>query len=442
MTCEVAVMNRLGVALAADSAVTFTQVHVDRQERTFATGANKIFQLTEYEPVGAMVFNNANLQGVPWEVIVKAFRAEFGAQHFGTLAEYVNALQDFILNHPVLFPATHRESEFQTLCAKSAFQLLEIAQNHHPILWDPDRSANHPQEWAALAEAMTRLLREQPLNPAFTEEKISQAVAKYADWLGEEISKYLSSMPGTKHLDGVIPPRDAATIAIEGIFRTPRQVFGPQYTGVVVSGFGRDEFFPSFIECRCYGFVLDALLFERESHHVITHENTSAIEAFATKSMVETFLQGVSPSAWSHAHKLVRQVLEQSCSQLLNEIGAPPATADVSSRVIDEACNTFQDEWARSVLAAHYHPLRGVISGLTMEELAELAETLVLLESLKEKVTSRTQSVGGPVDVAVITKSEGLVWIKRKLFFSPELNHRYFDRQRRSIEPRYENQAN
>lgn len=433
MTCEVAVMNRLGVALAADSAVTFTQVHLDRQERTFATGANKIFQLTECEPVGAMVFNNASLQGVPWEVIVKAFRADFDAKHFRTLAEYVDALQDFIRNHTVLFPTEHRESEFLRLCAKAAFQLLEVAKEHHPILWDTTRSADHPREWAAFYEAMGRWLREQPLNPAFSEDEISDARDKYTDWLGEEISKYLSSTEGVEHLVNVIPLRDAAAIAIEGVFRAYRQVFGSQYTGVVVSGYGRDEFFPSFIECRCYGFVRGSLVFEREPGRVITHENSSEIEAFATKSMVETFLQGVSPSAWSHAHELFKQVIEQACGQLLSEIDASQVPSDVPARVVAEACNTFEEAWASKVLAAHYHPLRGVISGLTMEELAELAETLVLLESLKEKVTSRTQSVGGPVDVAVITKSEGLVWIKRKLFFSPELNHRYFDRQRRSL---------
>ena len=80
----------------------------------------------------------------------------------------------------------------------------------------------------------------------------------------------------------------------------------------------------------------------------------------------------------------------------------------------------------------HYLPLRRIIGGLAIEEMSELAETLVMLESLKEKVTSRTQSVGGPIDVAVITKAEGLVWIKRKLFFDPEINQRYFLRQQKN----------
>lgn len=62
--------------------------------------------------------------------------------------------------------------------------------------------------------------------------------------------------------------------------------------------------------------------------------------------------------------------------------------------------------------------------------MAELAETLIALQSLKEKVTRPSETVGGPVDVAVITRSEGLVWVKRKHYFSPDLNPSFFLRQR------------
>jgi hypothetical protein len=57
--------------------------------------------------------------------------------------------------------------------------------------------------------------------------------------------------------------------------------------------------------------------------------------------------------------------------------------------------------------------------------MAGLAETLISLQSLKEKLTKPSETVGGPIDVAVITRNEGLVWIKRKHFFDPKLNSRY-----------------
>ena len=39
------------------------------------------------------------------------------------------------------------------------------------------------------------------------------------------------------------------------------------------------------------------------------------------------------------------------------------------------------------------------------------------------------ETVGGPVDVAVISKGDGFIWIRRKHYFDPALNTRYFDRQ-------------
>jgi hypothetical protein len=32
------------------------------------------------------------------------------------------------------------------------------------------------------------------------------------------------------------------------------------------------------------------------------------------------------------------------------------------------------------------------------------------------------ETVAGPIDVAVISKGDGFIWIKRKHYFSPELN--------------------
>ncbi len=70
-----------------------------------------------------------------------------------------------------------------------------------------------------------------------------------------------------------------------------------------------------------------------------------------------------------------------------------------------------------------------IIGSLPVDEMAELAETLIMLESLKEKVTRPTESVGGPIDVCVISKSDGFVWNKRKHYFEHGLNPHYFFRQ-------------
>ena len=51
-----------------------------------------------------------------------------------------------------------------------------------------------------------------------------------------------------------------------------------------------------------------------------------------------------------------------------------------------------------------------------------MAEALVNLTSLRKRVTAEADTVGGPVDVALITRGDGLVWIKRKAYFDGQLN--------------------
>ncbi|PZU11506.1 MAG: hypothetical protein DI605_00470 [Sphingomonas sp.] len=68
------------------------------------------------------------------------------------------------------------------------------------------------------------------------------------------------------------------------------------------------------------------------------------------------------------------------------------------------------------------------ISLMPKQELIELAEALVSITAVERKATRDAGTVGGPIDVALITRAEGFVWIKRKHHFKAELNPRYLSR--------------
>lgn len=67
-----------------------------------------------------------------------------------------------------------------------------------------------------------------------------------------------------------------------------------------------------------------------------------------------------------------------------------------------------------------------LVDNLPKEELAAMAESLVNLTSFKRRVSWDDETVGGPVDVAFISRGDGFVWIKRKHYFDPTLNPHYF----------------
>ncbi len=431
MTCEVLVMNRLGLVLAADSAITFTSKDEAGVTTSFSAGANKIFQLSNHEPVGVMIFNNAGLQNIPWEIIIKSFRSHLGENKYDSMDEYAAALHDFIVANKSLFPEEHKDNHLKKLAFNSFMFLLNFSRNFASDLNDSTKTGTHKTEWNRFKDFITQTLPNIPLPNHFTEAQLEKTKKEYTDWLAKIIEDYLNNTAALMHLKNVVDANELANYSIEALYKLYLTIFDNSYTGIVIAGYGKDECFPSYAEVKYFGFIDEALITESVKSAAIDHnEIDSVIEAFAQQAMVETFVTGYSPTVWGKVKDKSKELAQKISDDLVKNGGAtlPANWTETLEKFNDE----FTQEWSRDVLQEHYLPLRRIIGGLAIEEMSELAETLVMLESLKEKVTSRTQSVGGPIDVAVITKAEGLVWIKRKLFFDPEINQRYFLRQQKN----------
>lgn len=73
MTSEVSIMNGECVVLAADSAAT-----VDNGRTTKIFTTDKVFRLSDIQPIGPMVYGNADITGVPVSLIVQGYRDSLG----------------------------------------------------------------------------------------------------------------------------------------------------------------------------------------------------------------------------------------------------------------------------------------------------------------------------------------------------------------------------
>lgn len=107
----------------------------------------------------------------------------------------------------------------------------------------------------------------------------------------------------------------------------------------------------------------------------------------------------------------------------------PPDVLSVLKAIDSQQYVQNYHQQLSNIIGKRYvRPLMGAVSQLSKEDLAEMAESLVYLTYLKRRFTMAEESVGGPVDVAVITKGDGFIWIKRKHYFSPELNQSFFNK--------------
>ena len=99
MTAEIAILNRMGVALAADSAVS-----IGGSGKVY-NSANKLFALSKKHPVGIMIYGNAHFMSVPWEIIIKHYRAnELGNTSFASLKGYADSFLKFLAETKMAMP--------------------------------------------------------------------------------------------------------------------------------------------------------------------------------------------------------------------------------------------------------------------------------------------------------------------------------------------------
>jgi hypothetical protein len=199
---------------------------------------------------------------------------------------------------------------------------------------------------------------------------------------------------------------------------------------VVIAGFGTRDYFPRLAACHVHGVLADTPRVVRQPTRAITIENPGLIAAFAQRDVVDTVLTGISPSMQAQILGLLGRLesgFPHEAFERIADLLPPDDTARerVRAALVDVGTGIARDvrERIEENRADFYDQVQTTVAFLPKNDLAAMAESMVGITSLKRKVThSEPQTVGGAIDVAVISKGEGLVWIKRKHYFPQHLN--------------------
>lgn len=107
MTAIVGILNKRGMAIAADSAVTFTNAIQEvaiqnKNEKVISikdkviNSGDKMLRLKDKQPVAVMIVGNAWLTKIPWDVIVRWYRKLTDSSGFPKLEDYVHNFKNFV----------------------------------------------------------------------------------------------------------------------------------------------------------------------------------------------------------------------------------------------------------------------------------------------------------------------------------------------------------
>ncbi|MBX9678764.1 MAG: hypothetical protein K2X38_08355 [Gemmataceae bacterium] len=423
MTAEIAVMNRIGVALAADSAVTISAA------QKIYTSANKLFQLSASAPVGVMIYGNASFVNMPWETIIKAFRKQNGTRTFGSLEEYCSAFLAFLTHNTALFPESTQIGQLEQLLASLFIAIREEIGRQLDLLAESNENGDLSVD--DISEAIDGIVER-------WDERIKKhdLIEGIADSDREKAkSKLKESIEGLRvEAFGELPFSERAietlnALAIESWART---FLSHQKSGFVLAGFGENEYLPSLVAFEfeeMFEGIPRRKLFNRQR---IDDDTDACIIPFAQKDPVQQFLEGIDQRQFSAMKRSAREAISSPIETILEVIAQTDANlANVIQGVvrpeIEELTKQLFDAW-EMLKKDQWEPVLDTVAVLPKDELAAMSEALVNLTKFKRRVTPEQETVGGPIDVAVITKGDGFVWLKRKHYFDPTLNPRIMAR--------------
>ena len=430
MTTEIAVINRLGVAIAADSAVTVSGFGPDK---VFDTG-DKLFELSERFPIALMVNGSMDFLGVPWEIIAKEFRCAppENADQL-SIKDWMDRFLAFVAIHP-----TVRDEDVErwlTALIREEVELLSTAVRAllREAAGEEDGAENLQSIlrrlfFEATADRLKALQTLPTLDSlvAVTEPNVISAIGSIVTSLGDEIYSFGASQDERELFTRLIA---------QSLLKDIERVNG---SGLVVCGFGGKDLFPSLYAVEIDGHVCGRLR-HRTSHDVTISrgKGTGNAISFAQTDVIDRLLKGIDNRFIDASREFIEQNVARSVEdnfaraklKIVKADGTEISAQDMGGLLGQLIAGQFESKFAANLTAEFERKFKETIALMPKQDLIELAEALVNITAIERKASDDAGTVGGPIDVALITRAEGFVWVKRKHHFRADLNPRYIWRR-------------
>lgn len=420
MTSEVVLMNRQSVAMAADSAVTISG---DRYLKTYQS-VDKLFPLVEGQPIAVMIYNNAEIMSTPWETVISLYREQARSRPLETVAAYAEDFMEFLSGNPDLFPADHQDTEFFKVVAVVYTVIAEEFDRQVSEFERANRGSVRDHVSAIFEYIVGQMHSDYQVYPdgaartdlaCFPKGMSEQVSRRYGGEVDQLMHSLISSLtngyPGLAVNDTTRAKlRDIAQYAVT------KDAFFEHYTGVVFAGFGSREKFPSMRSYLTSSVILGILKRKQDRAADIASDSGPVFQPFAQDRMIRTFLTGMDQYLRMF---LYGETLKLSQGLVTDIVGRAPNLTDAQrNQLFNDYSQTnlrhALREFFRSVdsyqYSVHTRPILRAINSLPKKELGETAASLIKLNSFQQKVMHSVETVGGPIDVAVITRNGGLEW--------------------------------
>lgn len=350
MTAEIAIINRSAVALAADSKVTLS---MGGRQKTYDT-VNKLFALSKTEPIGAMIYGNAEFIGFPWETVIKEYRRRRPTLICDTVFLVAEDFLAFLLS----FFKFSVDDEDRTA--------IGIAQ-----AW-----AQHIFDQSYAGEDLALSIR-QSIDTYLAELDHAENFLSNDEWAGIEnrISNRLRGICSFGVMQNFPQlQNDLYRLVSLGIRKS---MSSPATSGVVIAGFGDKELLPSLVAYNIDGILAGRLKSIEIRKYDTTRNSQGVILPFAQSDMVYRFMEGIDPEYATLLHESLEQLLLGNARDIAGVVGLQGENLDAIMPAIEAAVKSSSDAyWAaheRHRRERFASPIIDMAASLPKDELANLA---------------------------------------------------------------------
>lgn len=427
MTTQVVLMNSLGIAIASDSAVTAGGRVLNNSE--------KLFELELPHKLAILTSHRATFMEVPWEVVFSAWSQSLD-RPLPSVESYVDSLCKFL---KTIIPSQGDLSKFEMNYLLSFYygagnvkqQIQDIFYKHfvpyYESILDPEtlnRFMSNDEWDLNFQSQMSKLLEKDLLHKVLSEiheliparrERFSIPITGLTEsqariwiekfWSLDEddlFNQDFGTWPNVPNLKELISE-------IWSVYLVHADYDGD--TDLNFVGYGVDDLFPSPAWVSFHG-VVDGFLLKRTQGSA---ESSPAARSafFGQTDAIRSITRGEDNSLISTAVTTTRQQLSNIYDQLSEmPFDELESTREFIKRSIDSP--TIEEEMRRVGSEERGTPFRRVIEMAPMMDLAELASQLVGIQAVAAAMQQDNPTVGGFIDVAIITHRRGFEWVRHK----------------------------
>jgi hypothetical protein len=152
----------------------------------------------------------------------------------------------------------------------------------------------------------------------------------------------------------------------------------------------------------------------------IDTEVRSKIRMFADSEVTHAFIRGIDYGLERRVYGAIRAMLQGVVDQVVGAFPGANATEreQVRTRMQGELVPQYLDAFRGMIgdyqQQAYINPVLRVLEIAARPELAETAKELVSLNVFKKRIMAQKQTVGGAIDVAVISRDAGFQWYTKQ----------------------------